>query len=165
MNFVRCKFSQLLGTNPLKRRNQARLKELAFKGEFMKVAKLICIAAVAVGLTPTALADKYDDLAAKGYRWVNVNEPFGFRSRNDLRHIVKDRGEGKEFEFIEQLRAYYLIPGTLVQVIQSDPVSGTSQIQLNRVSRPLCTLTRFLSARPIADLDGRIETLFEAVQP
>jgi hypothetical protein len=131
------------------------------KGKFMKVAKLICIAAFAVGLTPTALADKYDDLAAKEYRWVNVNGPFAYRSRDDLRQIDKDRSQGQEFELIEQLRAYYLIPGTLVQVIQSDTASGTSQIQLNGLPRSLWTFTRFLSLRPIADLDGRIETPFE----
>jgi hypothetical protein len=127
----------------------------------MKVAELICMAAVAVGLTPIALADKYDDLAAKGYRWVNIDGPFGFRSRDDLSQIEKDRSEGKEFELIEQLRAYYLIPGTLVQVIQRDTASGTSQVQLNGLPRPLWTFTRFLSLRPIADLDGRIETPFE----
>jgi hypothetical protein len=36
-----------------------------------------------------------------------------------------------------------------------------SQIQLNGVRRPIWTLTRFLSVRPITDLDGKIETPFE----
>ena len=119
------------------------------------------MAAVAVGLTRAALADKYDDFATRGYRWVSVDGPFGFRSRDDLRQIVKDRGEGKEFKLVEQLRAYYLLPGTLVHVIQMDTNSGMSQIQLSRVRKPLWTLSRFLSERPIADLDGRIETPFE----
>ena len=119
------------------------------------------MAAVAAGLTPAVLTDKYDDLAAKGYRWVSVDGPFGFRSRDDLRQIVKDRSEGYEVKLIEQLRTYYLIPGTIVQLIQKDAASGTSQIKLKRVSRPLWTLSRFLSERPIADLDGRIETPFE----
>ena len=127
----------------------------------MKVLKIICMAAVAVGLTPAALAEKYDHLAAKGYRWVTVDGPFGFRSRDDLRQIVKDRSEGNEVKLIEQLRTYYFIPGTIVQLIQKDAASGTSQIKLKRVSRPLWTLSRFLSERPIADLDGGIETPFE----
>ena len=128
----------------------------------MRVLKIICTALIAVGLTPAAFADKYDDLAARGYRWVIVDGPFGFRSRDDLRQIAKDRSEGKELKLIEQLRAYYFLPGTLVQVIQTDTSSGMSQIQLNRVRRPLWTLSGFLSVRPITDLDGKIETPFEA---
>jgi hypothetical protein len=127
----------------------------------MKVLQIICMATVAVGLAPAALADKYDDLAAKGYRWVSVDGPFGFRARDDLRHIVQDRSRGEELKLIEQLRAYYLLPGTLVQVIQADASSGISQVQLNRVRKPLWTFSRFLSERPIADLDGRIEIAFE----
>ena len=80
---------------------------------------------------------------------------------DELRQIVKGRSGGKELEFIEQLRAYYLIPGTIVQVIQKDAASDTSQIPLKRVSRPLWTLSRFLSVRPISDLDNKIETPFE----
>jgi hypothetical protein len=62
---------------------------------------------------------------------------------------------------IEQLRAYYLIPGTVVRVIQKDAASGMSQIQLDGVRRPIWTFTRFLSVRPITDLDGKIENPFE----
>src|SRR5258708_4250437 len=83
------------------------------------------------------------------------------RSRDEVRQIVKDRGDGNEVKLIEQLRTYYLIPGTIVQVIQKDAASGTSQIQLKRVSRPLWTLSKFLSVRPITDLDNKIETPFD----
>ena len=41
----------------------------------MKVLKILYIVTVAIGLIPGALADKYDDLAAKGYRWVTVDCP------------------------------------------------------------------------------------------
>lgn len=126
----------------------------------MRVPRILCISAVAIGLTPVALADKYDDLAAKGYRWVTVDGAYGYRSRDEVRQIVKDRGDGNEVKLIEQLRTYYLIPGTIVQVIQKDAASGTSQIQLKRISRPLWTLSKFLSVRPITDLDNKIETPF-----
>jgi hypothetical protein len=86
----------------------------------MRVPRILCIFAVAIGLTPVALADKYDDLAAKGYRWVIVDGSYGFRSRDEVRQIVKDRGGSNEVKLIEQLRSYYLIPWTLVQVIQKD---------------------------------------------
>ena len=127
----------------------------------MKVLRILCIGAVVSWVTPFALADKYDDLATKGYRWVSVDGPYGYFSRDDLRQIGEQRMAGKEFELIEQLRAYYLIPGTVARVIQKDAGSGMSQIQLDGVHRPLWTLSRFLSVRPITDLDGKIETPFE----
>lgn len=127
----------------------------------MKVLRILYIVTVAIGLTPGALADKYDDLTAKGYRWVTVDGPYGYFSRDDLRQIGIHRREGKEFELIEQLRAYYLIPGTVARVIQNDTASGMSQIQLDGVRRPIWTFTRYLSVRPIADLDSKIEMPFE----
>jgi hypothetical protein len=42
----------------------------------MKVRTIIGIAVAAVWLTSTALADKYGDLVAKGYRWVTTDGPF-----------------------------------------------------------------------------------------
>ena len=48
-----------------------------------------------------------------------------------------------------------------MRVIQNDAASGMSQIQLDGVRRPIWTLTKFLSVRPITDLDGKIETPFE----
>ena len=124
----------------------------------MKVLKMCCIAAVAIGLTPAALADKYDDLAAKGYRWVTVDGPYGSPSRDDLRQIVKGRTEGKELEFIEQLRAYYLIKGTMVQVVTEETSSGLSQIKLPGITQDLWTLTKFLTKRPVKDIIGSVET-------
>jgi hypothetical protein len=141
----------------MKRCNQAAWQNSKLHRKIMKVLNNLCMVAVALGLTPAALADKYDDLAAKGYRWVTVDGPYGFRSRDDVHQIVKDRGEGNEVKSIEQLRTYYLLPGTIVQLIQKDAASGTSQIQLKRVSRPLWTLSKFLGVRPITDLDGKIE--------
>lgn len=126
----------------------------------MKVLMIFYTVILASGITSAALADKYDSLAARRYRWITSDGTYGFRSREDLRKMVQERGERGEFALIEELRAYYLIPGTIVQVIQEDPSSGTSQIQLKRVSRPLWTLSRFLSSRPVTNLDKKIETPF-----
>jgi hypothetical protein len=126
----------------------------------MKVLRIFCVAAVVIWLTPAALADKYDGLAAKGYRWVTADGQYGFRSRDDLLQMLKERSEGNKLKLIEQVRAYYLIPGTIVQVIHEEKALGTSQIQLKRLSRPLWTLSRFLSVHPITDLDNKIESPF-----
>ena len=75
----------------------------------MRVPRILCISAVAIGLTPVALADKYDDLAAKGYRWVTVDGAYGFRSRDEVRQIIKGRADRNDVKLIEQLRTYYLI--------------------------------------------------------
>ena len=129
----------------------------------MKALKLLStgIAIVTFSLTPAALADKYDDLVKKGYRWAIVDGPYAAASQEDLRQTVRDHSEANELQFIEQLRAYYLLPGSIVQVIQQDATSGVSEIQLDGVTRPLWTLTRFLSLRPIPDVYGELESPFE----
>jgi hypothetical protein len=66
----------------------------------MKVLGILCVAAVVIWLTPAALADKYDGLAAKGYRWVTADGQYGFRSRDDLLQMLKERGEGNKLKLI-----------------------------------------------------------------
>jgi hypothetical protein len=59
---------------------------------------------------------------------------------------------------VENLQAYYLIPGTLARVIRDDHANGMSEFLLAGITTPLWTYTRFLSARPIQDTYGVIET-------
>jgi hypothetical protein len=59
---------------------------------------------------------------------------------------------------IEQLRAYYLIEGAIVQVVLEDATSGMSQIHTAGIKPDVWTLTRFLSRRPIKNTYGEIET-------
>jgi hypothetical protein len=59
---------------------------------------------------------------------------------------------------VEDGGAYYLIPGTLVQVVQDDHVDGMSKILVGGIVKLLWTYTRFLSATPIQDAYGIIET-------
>ena len=47
-------------------------------------------------------------------------------------------------------------------MVQENAPSGTSQIQLDGVTRQLWTLSSFLSRRPIADVYGELESPFEA---
>jgi hypothetical protein len=59
---------------------------------------------------------------------------------------------------VEDGGAYYLIPGTLVRVIRDDQAKGISEILLGGITRPLWTYTNFLTARPIHDIYGIVET-------
>jgi hypothetical protein len=86
----------------------------------MKIATLLSVAA-ALGLKSGALAAPYDELAAKGYRWVTTDGPYACPSKDDLRQIIKHRADET---VIERLRAYYLIEGVIEQVVQEDAATG-----------------------------------------
>ena len=119
---------------------------------------IIVLAAAAIGLGSTASADPYKDLAAQGYRWVAVDGPYACPSKDDLREIVKHRTDRTELEMVQDLRAYYLIRGVIIQVVQEDAASGTSQAHLPGGFRTFWTLTRFLSRSPVRDTWGVVET-------
>jgi hypothetical protein len=59
---------------------------------------------------------------------------------------------------VESIECYYLIPGTIVQLIKQDPVRGISEIHLGSINRTLWTYSRFLKKRPVKDTYGAIET-------
>jgi hypothetical protein len=131
---------------------QRRLKE-----EFMKVPTILSVAAVAVLVTSAGLAANYDDLAAKGYRWITVDGPYACPSKDDLRQITKHHTDETELQMIEQLRAYYLIEGAVVQVVLEDAAAGMSQIHSAEIGPDVWTLTIFLSKRPIKNTYGEFE--------
>ena len=124
----------------------------------MKIATILSVVSAAVVLTSVGLASSYDELAAKGYRWVTVDGPYGCPSKGDLRQITKNRTDEIELRMVEQLRAYYLIPGSIVRVVHQDAASGMSQIHSAELRTNLWTLTKFLSRRPIKNTYGEIET-------
>ena len=98
------------------------------------------------------------DLVAKGYRWVTVNGPYACLTEQDVRQITSDHNDLRELHMVENLRAYYLIPDTLVRVIRDDHADGMSKILLAGILTSLWTYTKFLSARPIHDTYGVVET-------
>jgi hypothetical protein len=126
--------------------------------KLMKMATIPSVASAAVVLTSVGLAASYDELAAKGYRWVTVDGPYGCPFKDDLRQITKNRTDEIELRMVEQLRAYYLIPGGIVQLVRQDTASGMSQIHSAEIVTDLWTLTIFLSKRPIKNTYGAIET-------
>jgi hypothetical protein len=100
----------------------------------------------------------YDDFAAQGYRWVTVDGPYACPSKDYLRKLTKHPTDEAELQMIEQLRAYYLIEGALVQVVLEDLASGMSQIHATEIKPDIWTLTRFLTRHPIKNTYGQIET-------
>jgi hypothetical protein len=116
------------------------------------------MAAVGLGVTCTAFADKYSQLAEQGYRWVTVDGPYACTSEQNVERMVGHRTDASELEVVENILCYYLIPGTIVEVIKEDRVRGISEVRLGSVVRPLWTYTRFLSKHPVQDTYGITET-------
>ena len=123
----------------------------------MKLA-ISVMTAVGLSLTCTALADHYKDLAGQGYRWVTVNGPYACETEQDLQRIVAHHTDATELQAVQNIQCYYLIPGTVVQVINEDPARGMSQIRLGSITKSLWTYNRFLSKQPLQDTYGSIET-------
>ncbi len=98
------------------------------------------------------------DLVAKGYRWVTVDGPYACANEQEVRKITSSRSDLTELSLVEAGDAYYLIPGTLVRITQDDHVNGMSEILLRGIAKPLWTYAKFLSARPIRDVYGIVET-------
>ena len=115
--------------------------------------------AVSLGLTCTVLGgDNYSALAAQGYRWVTVNGPYACHTGEDVERIIAHHTDAIELQVVENIECYYLIPGTIVQVIKEDPAHGISEVRLGSITRSLWTYSRFLSKRPVKDTYGVIET-------
>ena len=127
----------------------------------MKIATLLSLAA-AVGLESGALAAPYDGLSVKGYRWVTIDGPYACPSKHDLRLIIKHRADET---VIERLTAYYLTEGAIVQLVQEDAAAGMSKIHSADIGPDVWTLTKFLSKRPIKNIDGEIEVPQRSLAP
>ena len=115
----------------------------------MKARTILAVAAAAITLTSSALGDEYSDLVAKGYRWATADGLYACVSKDDVRRMVNNPsspgGDEVALKMVEEVKAYYLIPGALVQVIEDDPSSGLSKIRMAGITVDLSTLTRFLS--------------------
>jgi hypothetical protein len=124
----------------------------------MRGSILFAVAAAAMTLTSTAAENKYDELVAKGFRWATADGPYACVAKEDAHRMANNPGDAVELKMIEQVKAYYLTPGTIVQVTEEDPRTGTSKIRLAGITTDLWTLTRFLTKHPIKDTYGVIET-------
>jgi hypothetical protein len=59
----------------------------------MKMHTISGLVVATILQTSAALADKYDDLVAKGYRWITTDGPFACASKDDLNRIIKNRSD------------------------------------------------------------------------
>lgn len=119
---------------------------------------MLVIALVGLGFASSAWADQYQELAAKGYRWVKVNGPYACATEQEVRRVTGNPTDSTELHMVEDSGTYYLIPGTLGKVIKDDPATGMSEILLGGITEPLWTYTKYLSSNPIHDTYGIIET-------
>jgi hypothetical protein len=124
----------------------------------MKVRIVLSLAAIIAGLASTRSTINYNDVVAKGYRWVTVDGPYACVSKDDLRQIIKSRNTGTELEMIKQQRAYYLLQGDIVKVVREDVTSGLALIRMAGIPKELWTQTKFLSKRPVENAFGVVET-------
>jgi hypothetical protein len=74
-------------------------------------------AVVALGLASAGLGANYDDLIKQGYRWVAVDGPLACVSKDDLRQMVEKPSDEFTLKMVEEVRAYYLIRGSVVRVV------------------------------------------------
>lgn len=125
----------------------------------MAVTKVLLVAAAAALLTSAGLAANDEELVKEGYRWAAVDGPFACPAQGDLQVLIKKADDDElRLQMVEQLRAYYLVRGTIVKVVKEDPASGLAEIQIAGIIPALWTRSRFLSTRPIPDVEGVIET-------
>jgi hypothetical protein len=124
----------------------------------MKVRIVLSLAAIIADLASARSTINYNDVVAKGYRWVTVDGPYACVSKDDLRQIIKSRNTGTELEMIKQQRAYYLLQGDIVKVVREDVTSGLALIRMAGIPKELWTQTKFLSKRPVENAFGVVET-------
>jgi hypothetical protein len=125
----------------------------------MTIIKVLLVAAATAVLSSTGSAANDEQLVKEGYRWVAVDGPFACPAKGDVRELVNHAGNDEfRLRMVEQLRAYNLVRGTIVKVVQEEPASGLAEIKIAGIIPELWTLSRFLSTRPIPDVDGQIET-------
>jgi hypothetical protein len=127
-----------------------------WSNERMKLPDLFSVVLAMVGLASTSLAADYSDWVAKGYRWSVVNGLYAYKTKEDAKN------EGSRFagmslsEMIDH--AYFLRPGKLVLLVETDAANGLSKIRMGGVTSDLWTPTKNLSTRPVIDTLGMIET-------
>ena len=122
----------------------------------MKLPNFSSAVLAMVGLASTSLATDYADWVAKGYRWSVVGGPYAYITKEN----AKNEGSRFATKSVNETigRAYYLRPGKVVLVVETDAASGLSKIRMGGIASDLWTPTKNLSTRPVRNALGEIET-------
>jgi hypothetical protein len=131
---------------------------LSFMEKAIKTVAILAIAAGFLALTSTASTDKYGDLVAKGFRWSRVHGLYACVSKDDVPLMLNNPSDKLLLKMVEQVKAYFLTTGALVQATEEDPHLGLSKIRVPGITVELWTSTKFLSSYPIKDICGVVET-------
>ncbi len=118
----------------------------------MKLSNLFSAVLAMVGLASTSLATDYADWVAKGYRWSAVHGRVAYVTKEEA------RAAGSKSRSDSIGHAYYLRPGKLVLVLETDAASGLSKIRMSGAASDLWTATKNLSTRPVKNVRGAIES-------
>jgi hypothetical protein len=121
-----------------------------------KFLALFCLLTAATVTTTTAT--DFKTLAEQGYRWVRVNGPYATPNKNDATKLADAKSAATDVELQDKTHAYFLLPGMLVFVLESDSASGLSRVRASGIVVDLWTETKYLSSEPLKDSYGVTET-------
>ena len=126
------------------------------KGLAANFLTLFCL--VAAATVTTATATDFKALAEQGYRWVRVNGPYGTPNKNDAAKLAEAKSAATDIELQDKTHAYFLVPGMIVFVLEDDTAAGLSRVRASGIVVDLWTETKYLSAQPLKDSYGVVET-------
>jgi hypothetical protein len=121
-----------------------------------KFIALFCL--VAAATITLAAATDFQSLAEQGYRWVRVNGPYATPNKSDAAKLAGAKSAASDIELQDKAHAYFLLPGMLVFVLETDTAAGLSRIRASGIVVDLWTETKYLSAQPMKDSYGVTET-------
>jgi hypothetical protein len=128
----------------------------ARSGLAAKFIALFCL--VSAAMLSTATATDFQSLAEQGYRWVRVNGPYATPNKNDAAKLAGAQNAATDVALQDKTRAYFLLPGMLVFILENDTAAGLSRVRASGIVVDLWTETKYLSARPVKDSYGVTET-------
>src|ERR1700752_3139682 len=126
------------------------------KGLAAKFLTLLCLLTAATITTTTAT--DFKALAEQGYRWGRVNGPYATPNKGDAAKLADAKSAASDVELQDKTHAYFLLPGMLVFVLESDSASGLSRVRASGIVVDLWTETKYLSSEPLKDNYGVTET-------
>jgi hypothetical protein len=121
------------------------------------MSKLLAWVSAAI-IAGAASATDFQSLAKQGYRWVTVNGPYACPKKEDAEKLAAAKDVSSNLELQDKTHAYFLLPGMIVLVLESDHSSGLSRIRASGIVVDLWAPTRFLTSHPIKDTYGVTET-------